>query len=172
MDATECRIQKPSNVSDQCFTYSTYKNGNTVKTIIGITPRGTVNYISEFYGGSASDRMIIERSDLVKGDMFSPGESVIADRGILCQDIFYLTGVQCNTPNCLRGKSQLDPDQVIRDRRIALKRIHVERIIGLGKTYEILKCQIPSDLTKMADLITNVCYCLCNFKPSIIKKHC
>ena len=38
LDATECRIEKPSNVSDQCFTYSTYKNGNTVKTIIGINP--------------------------------------------------------------------------------------------------------------------------------------
>ena len=69
LDATECRIEKPSNVADQVATYSTYKNSNTVKTIIGITPQGTVNYISDSYAGSASDRMIIERSDLIHWEL-------------------------------------------------------------------------------------------------------
>ena len=57
----------------------------------------------------------------------------MADRGILMQDLMASKDVKVNTPNLLKGRSQLDPDIVIKDRRVASKRIHVERIIGLAK---------------------------------------
>ena len=37
LDATEVPMQKPSNVIAQCATFSTYKNRNTLKTMIGCT---------------------------------------------------------------------------------------------------------------------------------------
>ena len=41
----------------------------------------------------------------------------------------------------VKGHSQLDAETVVRDRRNASKRIHVERIIECAKTLKILKRQ-------------------------------
>ena len=56
LDATENFIEKPSNVKDQSATWSSYKNHNTLKTMIGISPRGAVTFVSPAYGGRTSDR--------------------------------------------------------------------------------------------------------------------
>ena len=56
LDATEVKIQKPQKVLDQRSTWSTYKNANTLKSMIGISPKGVTTYVSRAYGGSASDR--------------------------------------------------------------------------------------------------------------------
>ena len=42
LDATETPINKPKNCNAQCVTFSTYKNRNTAKTMVGISPRGLV----------------------------------------------------------------------------------------------------------------------------------
>ena len=76
-------IEKPGNVKDQRATWSSYKNCNTLKTMIGISPKGVVTYISPSYGGSASDRQIIERSELLADKKFLPGDEIMADRGIM-----------------------------------------------------------------------------------------
>uniref|UniRef100_A0A8W8IGF8 DDE Tnp4 domain-containing protein n=1 Tax=Magallana gigas TaxID=29159 RepID=A0A8W8IGF8_MAGGI len=51
--------------------------------------------------------------------------------------------VYVKTPTMLKGKSQLDPQEVIRDRRVASKRIHIERVIGLSKGFKILRHSLP-----------------------------
>jgi len=66
LDATEVPINKPGRVLDQSSTWSSYKNANTLKTMVGISPKGLVTYISPSYGGSCSDRQIIERSGKIK----------------------------------------------------------------------------------------------------------
>lgn len=45
LDATEIPIAKPSIVSAQSLTFSTYKNRNTVKVMVGINPKGLVTCI-------------------------------------------------------------------------------------------------------------------------------
>lgn len=138
--ATEITIQKPSDVNAQSITWSSYKHRKTLKTMIGCTPRGAVSFISESFGGSASDRQIIECSNIIKpeSNMFLPKDSRMADRGIMVQYLFAPMDVYVNIPTMLKGKSQLEPKDVVRDRRNASKRIHVERVIGLSKTYKIL----------------------------------
>ena len=59
----------------------------------------------------------------------------MADKGIMTQDLFATQNVYVNTPSLLKGESQLDPEEIVRDRRVASKRIHVERVIGLAKTF-------------------------------------
>ncbi|XP_056006770.1 uncharacterized protein LOC125657786 [Ostrea edulis] len=104
LDATEISVEKPSDVNAQSITWSNYKHSNTIKAMIGVTPRGAVSYVSDAYGGSASDRMIIERSDLLKDGMFEKGDSIMADRGIMVQDLFANKDVQVNTPTFLKAK--------------------------------------------------------------------
>ena len=171
LDATEFVMEKPSHVAMQSSTFSTYKNKNTIKTMIGCTPRGAVSFISESYGGSTTDRQIIERSTLCTDPgYFSSGDSIMADRGIMVQDLFASKNVAVNTPHMLKGKSQLEPEQVVRDRRVAAKRIHIERVIGLAKTYKILAHKMSCKNINDAHKIIFICFVLTNFRNSIVGK--
>ncbi|XP_056010013.1 uncharacterized protein LOC130051679 [Ostrea edulis] len=170
LDATEIPVEKPSDVNAQSITWSNYKHRNTIKAMIGVTPRGAVSYVSDAYGGSASDRMIIERSDLLKDGMFEKGDSIMADRGIMVQDLFANKDVQVNTPTFLKGKSQLEAHEVVHDRRVASKRIHVERVIGLAKRFKILKNELSHSKIQLGSRIIYICFVLSNFRRSIVDK--
>lgn len=41
IDTTEIYIEKPSDPEAQQVTFSTYKNSNTLKALVGITPSGS-----------------------------------------------------------------------------------------------------------------------------------
>lgn len=66
INATEILINNPNNVNAHSFTFSSYKNKNTLKVKVGCTPHDNVSYILDAYYGSASVRQIIERSDFWK----------------------------------------------------------------------------------------------------------
>ena len=160
-----------ANVNDQRAIFSNYKNRNTLKTMVGCSPRGLITYMSSAYGGSASDRQIIERSSLCTDkSLFEKKDSIMADRGIMVQDLFASSDVAVNTPTMLKGKSQLEPEIVVRDRRIASKRIHIERVIGLSKTFKILKNVLSGHYVPLGDHIIYVCFMLSNFRRSIVNK--
>lgn len=57
---------------------------------------------------------------------------------------------------------------VLRDRKVSSKRVHIERIIGLGKTYQILTHPLKSTEACLSSDIVFVCYMLCNFRTGII----
>ena len=170
LDATEIPIMKPSNVNAQSKTYSTDKNRNTLKTMIGITPMGAVSHVSSCYGGSASDRQVIERSDLVEQGKFEKGDAIMADRGIMVQDLFAAKDVYVNTPTMLKGKAQLEAETVVRDRRISSKRIHVERVIGNAKRIKILSQTLPPTKVNMGSKIVFVTFFLTNLRKCVVSR--
>jgi hypothetical protein len=155
LDATEVPIEKPVHVECQSVTWSNYKHKNTLKTMIGCSPRGTVNFVSDSFGGSASDRQIIEHSCVIDptNEMFDKGDSIMADRGIMVQDLFACQDVMVNIPTFLKGISQLDPQEVVKDRRISSKRIHVERVIGLSKSFKNSTLKNPTWLQNCVYLL-------------------
>lgn len=75
----------------------------------------------------------------------------MADRGLQVQDLMASKNVQVNTPTTMKGVNQLPADTVIRDRRIASVCVHVERVIGLAKTYRMLKNVLHASETKYGD---------------------
>ena len=90
--------------------------------------------------------------------------------GIMVQDLFATKDVQVNTPTTMRGVNQLPAETVVRDRVIASKRVHVERVIGLAKTYKILKQEFHPARRPLMDKIIYVCFALVNFRTNIIPK--
>jgi hypothetical protein len=163
VDGTECPVKKPRTPRAQA-TFSTYKNSNTVKTLIGASPGGLVSYISPAYAGSTSDRQIVERSTLLT--RCDPGDSLMADKGFNVQDLFESSNVIINIPTFF--KVRMSGETVIKDRKIVSKRVHIERVIGLAKTYKILTEPMTSIETKLATEIIYICFMLCNFRPCIV----
>lgn len=47
IDCFKVFIEKPTNLLATAQTFSSYKHHNTIKLLIGITPQGTVSYVSE-----------------------------------------------------------------------------------------------------------------------------
>lgn len=166
VDGTECPIKKPKAPRAQQSTFSSYKNRNTVKTLIGATPGGLISYISPMFGGSTSDRQIVERSSLL--NICDPGDSIMADKGFNVQDLFAPMNVAINIPTFFKKRNRLTGKTVLRDRKISSKRVHIECLIGLGKTYKILCNPLNSTETKLSSEISFICFMLCNFRSRIV----
>jgi hypothetical protein len=64
----------------------------------------------------------------------------LADRGFTLKEDFGTLDCQLIIPAFTKGKTQLLPEEVETSRRMALIRIHIERVIGLLKNrFSILK---------------------------------
>ena len=164
IDATEFPIEKPANPDVQAATWSNYKNKNTLKLLVGVTPNGAISFLSPLYGGRISDKELTKRSGLLK--LLERGDDIMADRGF---DIAHLMpdGVGLNIPPFLGSRSQLDEEEVVETRRIASVRIHVERAMERIKNFRITHF-IPSMVCPLAEEIVFVCAFLSNYMDPLV----
>ena len=180
IDCFEVFIDRPSNLLARAQTFSSYKHHNTIKVLIGITPQGTISFVSEAWGGRTSDKFLTENCGFL--DALLPGDMVMADRGFTIHESLMFKQAKLVIPAFTKGKDQLDPIDVERTRGIANVRIHVERVIGLlRRKYTILEGNVPTELltcdpgsttlntrVPMINRILRVCSALVNLCPPII----
>ena len=62
IDATEIFVETEL----QQLTFSSYKNHNTFKALVGISPGGVVTFVSQLFPGSISDKQLTLKSGLIK----------------------------------------------------------------------------------------------------------
>ena len=175
IDCFEVFIEKPTNLLARAQTFSSYKHHNTIKVLIGITPQGSISFVSKAWGGRTSDKFLTENCGLM--NKLLPGDLVMADRGFTIHDIVALKRAELAIPAFTKGKSQLDPVDVESTHGIANVRIHVERVIGLLRNkYTILQGTLSTDYlitseqrqVPLIDRILRVCSGLVNLCPPII----
>lgn len=61
IDCIEFYIEKPSRISSQRSTHSSYKSCNTFKFFVSISPILHLNFVSKLYSGSISDKEIVKQ---------------------------------------------------------------------------------------------------------------
>ena len=178
IDCFEIFIDRPSNLLARAQTFSHYKSHNTVKVLIGVTPQGSVCFVSKAWGGRTSDKYLTEHCGMLKN--LRPGDLVMADRGFTIEENLSLYQAKLAIPAFTKGKSQLDPISVEKTRGIANVRIHVERVIGLlRQKYSVLQSTLPIDYLlssdkegnkccPMVDRLIRVCCALINLCPSVV----
>lgn len=107
IDATEIFIETTSLPEFQQMTFSSHRNHNTYKALVGLSPGGTIT----FDPGSICDQMLTKKSGLL--ELLEKGDSVMADRGFNIQDDLTPLRVKVNIPPFLKGKTQLEPKELV-----------------------------------------------------------
>ena len=103
MDCFKVFINKPTNLLARAQTFSSYKHHNTIKVLIGITPQGTVCFVSKAWGGRTSDKFLTENCGIL--DKLLPGDTVMADRGFTISESVGLRHSKLVIPAFTKGNN-------------------------------------------------------------------
>lgn len=141
IDCTECPVEKPKCLACAIKIYSYYKSNETIKFLLGVSPSGLITYVSEPYGGRASDKAITNQSDLYS--KCDPFDAIMADKGFLIEEECESNFIYLIRPPFLRKKSQFSRREAEITRSVASARVHVERSIQRLKIFKILKTKYP-----------------------------
>ena len=173
-------MERPYSFEARAQTYSNYKKHNTVKVLIGISPCGTISFLSKCWDGRVTDKFITRESGFLK--LTDPGDVIIADRDFDVGDDIAFYGGKLVIPShplvIPKGKKQLSQQEVETSQKIARVRIHVERVIGsLKNKYTILQDVLPVSLVShkskddsfcTLDKLIVVCASLTKLSPSVV----
>lgn len=167
IDCTEIKCEKPQDLEKQSELYSEYKSHNTYKGLVGISPNVWVTFVSTLYGGSISDREIVEKSQFV--DLLDPTDLIMADRGFDIQDMLANKRVKLFIPPKRQSVAdQFSKEDCFETMRIANLRIHVERAIRRVKGWHIFDQVLPLSMNGVVNQMWTVCCLLVNWqKPAL-----
>ena len=168
IDCTEVFIERSKNLNSQAASWSDYKSHNTFKFLIGISPTGSITFLSDCYSGRASDKFICADSEFYS--FLDEYDHVMADKGFPIKEELMMKFCELKIPPGARLNSQMTKEEVEKTKAIANLRIHVERAINRIKTFRILKNVFPITMLHHCDDIVKTCAALCNLKPLLYKE--
>lgn len=106
-----------------------------------VTPAGIISFISQGYGGRASDKFIFENSYVI---------DLLDDQGFLIDSVCTKKHVKLFRPPFLRGKQQLTQTEALLNKSIASAQVHIERVNQSIKIFNIFS-KFPSSLLSKID---------------------
>ncbi|XP_024858190.1 uncharacterized protein LOC112449844 [Kryptolebias marmoratus] len=161
LDCTEVALETASSLTLQSETFSAYKNGTTLKGLIGVAPCGLVTFISALYTGCISDKEITKVSGILP--LLEPGDEVMADKGFLIQDLLHEVEAKLTIPPC-RHPCQVSKKETEETQAIARLRIIGEQAIARIKSYHIWDSPVPLTLIGNVNQIWLNCCVLANYQ--------
>lgn len=167
VDCTEIPLNSPKCLTCRQITYSHYKGQHTVKVMVGVSPAGLVTYVSDVYGGRASDKAIFEQSGLI--NLLEPYvDAIMADKGFLIEEACERRCVQLHRPPFLRTQKQFSRSDALFCAEIARARVHVERVIGRMKMFAMLSKPLHSQLLPSLEAVMTVVSGLTNLANPVL----
>ncbi|KAI8517869.1 hypothetical protein Bbelb_038860 [Branchiostoma belcheri] len=168
IDCTELQIEMATTLQARKETYSNYKNRDTVKFMVGLSPNLTVNYVSKGHGGRASDKHITLTSEQFINQL-PPNSVIMADKGFNISKELSDKGVRLVIPDFKgRIRSQMSAQEAANSESISSARIHIERVIQRIRTFHILGSTLKISQQDITEQIFSVCAYMTNFQMPII----
>lgn len=159
LDCTKLQCQIESDV------FSGYKSQCTFKAIVGVSPHGTVIFVSSLFEGSMSDREVFQQSGVTS--LLSPDMAIMLEKDFREGDL---------TPESafLSKGGQMPAEEVLKTQSIARLRGHVDRVICRVKENKLFDSKIPLPISGSINHIFTVACLLSNYQhvPLGKGKHC
>jgi hypothetical protein len=105
IDCSETFIERPRDLKLQSCTWSDYKQHNTMKYLIAITPDGLISFVSPSFGGRTTDRYIVQNSGFL--DLIEHYDLILADRGFTIREDLLFRMATLEIPPASSGISQM-----------------------------------------------------------------
>ncbi|XP_022620326.1 uncharacterized protein LOC111236020 [Seriola dumerili] len=153
---TEIQVQLPTSTVNSPH----HKGSTTLKSLIGITPSGSISFVSSFYTAAVSDQDAVRESGIL--NLLEPGDVVMTDRSLEIKDLDVI-GVDLVSLTFSGANKLLNEDNVSQTDFDHLK-IHMERAISRIKEYHIFDDVVPSVLHSSVNQLWTVCALLTNFQ--------
>ena len=170
LDGTECKIEGSRNYEEQGNTYSSYKSHTTCKLLIGVSPHGSLMFVSSAFEGSISDKQICIQSKVA--EPLLPGDVVLADRGFLIEDLLIPKGAKLVIPPFKHGKDVFGIEEESQARLIARARIPIEQFNERMKNWNFFGNRvIPHHYKNLLTPAAFVLACLANFTETMVKQY-
>lgn len=167
LDCTELPITKPKCLHCRINTYSHYKSRETAKYLIGVTPGGSISYVSSGYGGKSSDKQIVIEEEVL--DRLAPGEAVMTDKGFMIDEECKRRNVKLVRPPFLRApQTQLSKVEAAQNVSIAAARVHVERAIQRIRIFSFFNNKIDIRFLPILDDLMIIACAIVNMSSPII----
>lgn len=167
LDCTEIQVEKPQCLKCRTHLYSHYKSTETVKVCVGITPCGVISFVSEVFGGRASDKAIVNASGILD-KLLPQADAVMVDKGFAIDAECEERHIDLIRPPFACSERQMSQADALRTKSIAKARVHVERAIQRMKVFEILKGKLEWSLVPFVDRIMIVIAGVVNLSPPIL----
>ena len=180
VDATNVVTQRPRTAYGQRESFSDYYGACCGKFEVCTGPDGMVLWVSPVFGGRASEKAIMQKSNFVEfykslaekcvdedGKQFAP--AVMSDKGTRIDDLCKLLEAEYLTPPVVTD-GRITYQDALRGETISRARAHVEAAIGKMKVCAILRGGITHRLAYLVDEIVYFCAFITHFYPRRVAK--
>uniref|UniRef100_A0AAV2J7E1 DDE Tnp4 domain-containing protein n=1 Tax=Knipowitschia caucasica TaxID=637954 RepID=A0AAV2J7E1_KNICA len=164
VDCIEFSCATPRDGGQRGRVFSSSKQRTTMKALLAVTPNGAVCFVSDLYGGSASDDHIFEKCGILQH--IEPGDVLLLDKGFSVQDLLQSRQATAQTPTFLRQRANPKAAEKT-TMRVAQARVHVERFRKRLQKFALLGRTIPRHLCPIASQAVYVGCCLVNFQENL-----
>ncbi|XP_012279849.1 uncharacterized protein LOC105699442 [Orussus abietinus] len=168
IDSFEIEIEKPDSEVNQELMWSKKRACCTAKYLIAMTPDGRITYISEGFGGSATNTFVLENSGFL--DKLPSGTTVIAMDNFEGVEALFkkkeFTLIQ--TPMSTTDR-ELTDEEVLLTKQIASIRIYADNVIKRIRDFRLLESHVYVEdyLVPYLDYILVIVAALVNFQSAI-----
>lgn len=170
LDCIEINIQIPKCTNCRHSTYSCYKQSETTKFLYCITPGGLISFVSKAYSGNSTDTFIFHNENLI--NQFDYGDAIIVDKGFLIEEEAKSKGIKLIRPKSLQSNQMQfnEADVITVNTKVAVVRVHVERVIDKMKMFKIISGTVEYDMLPYIDDFVLIVASIVNMSVPILKK--